>query len=101
MGERSLPATSKYEELEVVSRIKRPTISGRAVSGPYLFFGVVALTTRRRGYECVRDWAQPIVSVHCPTSWVLTFKTRSGVLLASATMQACTGSRAVIGRYMT
>ena len=33
VGERSLPATSKYEELEVVSRIKRPTISGRAVSG--------------------------------------------------------------------
>ena len=66
VGERSLPATSKYEELEVVSRIKRPTIGGRAVSGPYLFFGVVALTTRRRGYECVRGWAQPIVSVHRP-----------------------------------
>ena len=66
VGERSLPATSKYGELEVVSRIKRPTIGGRAVSGPYLFFGVVALTTRRRGYECVRGWAQPIVSVHRP-----------------------------------
>ena len=64
--ERSLPATSKYGELEVVSRIRRPTIGGRAVSGPYLFFGVVALTTRRRGYECVRGWAQPIVSVHRP-----------------------------------
>ena len=49
VGERSLPATSKYGELEVVSRIKRPTIGGRAVSGPYLFFGVVALTVRRRG----------------------------------------------------
>ena len=66
VGEKSLPATSKYGELEVVSRIKRPTIGGRAVSGPYLFFGVVALTTRRRGYECVRGWAQPIVSVHRP-----------------------------------
>ena len=66
VGERSLPATSKYGELEVVSRIKRPTIGGRAVSGPYLFFGVLALTTRRRGYECVRGWAQPIVSVHRP-----------------------------------
>ena len=66
VGERSLPATSKYGELEVVTRIKRPTIDGRAVSGPYLFFGVVALTTRRRGYECVRGWAQPIVSVHRP-----------------------------------
>ena len=66
VGERSLPATSKYGELEVVARIKRPTIGGRAVSGPYLFFGVVALTTRRRGYECVRGWAQPIVSVHRP-----------------------------------
>ena len=66
VGERSLPATSKYCELEVVSRIKRPTIGGRAVSGPSLFFGVVALTTRRRGYECVRGWAQPIVSVHRP-----------------------------------
>ena len=66
VGERSLPATSKYGELEVVSRIRRPTIGGRAVSGPYLFFGVVALTTRRRGYECVRGWAQPIVSVHRP-----------------------------------
>ena len=66
VGERSLPATSKYGELEVVSRIKRPTIGGRTVSGPYLFFGVVALTTRRRGYECVRGWAQPIVSVHRP-----------------------------------
>ena len=66
VGERSLPATSKYGELEVVSRIKRPTIGGRAVSGPYLFFGVVELTTRRRGYECVRGWAQPIVSVHRP-----------------------------------
>ena len=66
VGERSLPATGKYGELEVVSRIKRPTIGGRAVSGPYLFFGVVALTTRRRGYECVRGWAQPIVSVHRP-----------------------------------
>ena len=66
VGERSLPATSKYGELEVVTRIKRPTIGGRAVSGPYLFFGVVALTTRRRGYECVRGWAQPIVSVHRP-----------------------------------
>ena len=59
-------ATSKYGELEVVSRIRRPTIGGRAVSGPYLFFDVVALTTRRRGYECVRGWAQPIVSVHRP-----------------------------------
>ena len=66
VGERSLPATSKYRELEVVSRIRQPTIGGRAVSGPYLFFGVVALTTRRRGYECVRGWAQPIVSVHRP-----------------------------------
>ena len=66
VGERSLTATQKYGELEVVSRIKRPTIGGRAVSGPYLFFGVVALTTRRRGYECVRGWAQPIVSVHLP-----------------------------------
>ena len=66
VGERSLPATSRYGELEVVSRIKRPTIGGRAVSGPYLFFGVVALTTRRRGYECVRGWTQPIVSVHRP-----------------------------------
>ena len=66
VGERSLPATSKYGELEVVSRIRRPTIGGRPVSGPYLFFGVVALTTRRRGYECVRGWAQPIVSVHRP-----------------------------------
>ncbi|MDE0005298.1 MAG: hypothetical protein OXQ29_21620, partial [Rhodospirillaceae bacterium] len=66
VGERSLPATSKYGELEVVSRIKRPTVGGRAVSGPYLFFGVVALTTRRRGYECVRGWAQPVVSVHRP-----------------------------------
>ncbi len=66
VGERSLPATSKYGELEVVTRIKRPTIGGRPVSGPCLFFGVVALTTRRRGYECVRGWAQPIVSVHRP-----------------------------------
>ena len=66
MGERSLPATSKYGEFEVVSRIRRPMIGGRVVSGPYLFFGVVALTTRRRGYECVRGWAQPIVSVHRP-----------------------------------
>ena len=66
VGERSLPATSKYGELEVVSPIRRPTIGGRAVSGPYLFFGVVALATRRRGYECVQGWAQPIVSVHCP-----------------------------------
>ena len=56
VGERFLPATSRYGELEVVSRIKRPTIGGRPVSGPYLFFGVVALTTRQRGYECVRDW---------------------------------------------
>ena len=53
-------------ELEVISRIRRPTIGGRAVSGPYLFFGVVALTTKRRGYECVRGWAQPTVSVHRP-----------------------------------
>ncbi len=66
VGEKSLPATSRYEELEVVWRIRRPTIGGRAVSGPYLFFGVVALTTRPRGYECVRGWAQPIVSVHLP-----------------------------------
>ena len=66
VGERSLPATSKYGELEVVSRIRRSTIGGRAVSGPSLFFGVVALTTRRRGYECVRGWTQPIVSVHRP-----------------------------------
>ena len=66
VGERSLPATSKHGELEVVSRIKRPTIGGRAVSGPYLFFGVVALTTRRRGYECVQAWAQPIVSTGRP-----------------------------------
>ena len=66
VGEKSLPATGKYGELEVVSRIRRPMIGGRPVSGPYLFFGVVALTTRRRGYECVRGWAQPIVSVHRP-----------------------------------
>ena len=64
--EKSLPATLKYGELEVVSRIKRPTIGGRAVSGPYLFFGVVALTTRRRGYECVRAWAQPVASIPRP-----------------------------------
>ena len=66
VGERSLPATGKYGELEVVTRIRRPTIGGRAVSGPCLFFGVVALITRRRGYECVRGWAQSIVSVHRP-----------------------------------
>ena len=66
VGERSLPATQRYGELEVVSRIKRPMIGGRAVSGPYLFFGVVALTTRRRGFECVRGWAQPVVSVPRP-----------------------------------
>ena len=36
-----------------------------------------------------------------PYSWVLTFTTRSGVLLTSATMQTRTGSRTVIGRYMT
>ena len=66
VGDRSLPATSKYGEIEVVSQIRRPTIGGRAVSGRYLFFGVVALTTKRREYECVRGWAQPIVSVHCP-----------------------------------
>ena len=66
VGDKSLPATSKYGELDVFSRIKRPTIGGRTVSGPYLFFGVVALTTRRRGYECVRGWAQPVVSVHRP-----------------------------------
>ena len=27
---------------------------------------MVALTTRRRGYECAQGWAQPIVSVQCP-----------------------------------
>lgn len=54
VGERSLPATSKNGGLEVVTRIKRPTIGGRAVSCPYLFFGVVALTTRRRGDEARR-----------------------------------------------
>ena len=48
VGERSLPAASKCGELEAVSRIKWPTIGARAVSGPYLFFGVVALTARRR-----------------------------------------------------
>ena len=60
------PARKGYPSLEVVSRIKRPTIGGRAVSGAYLFFGVVGLTTRRRGYECVQAWAQPIVSFRRP-----------------------------------
>ena len=46
VGERSLPAISKYAELEVVSRIKRPMIGDRTVSGPYLFFGVVVLTLK-------------------------------------------------------
>ena len=66
VGERALPANKKYGALEVVSRIKRPTIGGRAVAAPYLFFGVVGLTTRRRGYECVQAWAQPIVSIRRP-----------------------------------
>ena len=83
VGERSLPATSKYEELEVVSRIKRPTIGGRAVSGPCLLFGVVALATRRRGYECVRGWAQPIVSVHLPVPVDSHFERRAFATLAT------------------
>ena len=66
IGDRSVPARKGFPALEVVSRIKRPTISGHAVSGPYLFFGVVGLTTRRRGYECVQAWAQPIVWFRCP-----------------------------------
>ena len=45
--------------------------------GPYLFFGVVALTTRRRGYECVRAWAQPIVSVHRPVPLDSDFERRA------------------------
>ena len=40
VGEKSLQATQKHGELDVVSRIRRPTIGGRAVSGPCLFFGV-------------------------------------------------------------
>ena len=83
VGERSLPASSKYEALEVVSRIKRPTIGGRAVSGPYLFFGVVALTTRRRGYECVRAWAQPIVSIHHPVPVDSDFERRAFATLTT------------------
>ena len=66
MGDRSVPARKGYPALEVVTRIKRPRIGGRAVLGPYLFFGVVGLTTRRRGYECVQAWAQPIVSFGRP-----------------------------------
>ena len=63
IGDTEIPAGTGYQPLEVVSRIKRPTIGRHDVSGPYLFFGVVGLTTRRRGYECVQAWAQPIVSV--------------------------------------
>ena len=66
VGDRSLPESSKHGELEVVSRIKRPTIGGRAASPRYLFFGMMALTTRRRGYECVRAWVYPIVSIRRP-----------------------------------
>ena len=66
IDDRSIPARKGYPALDVVSRIKRPRIGGRGVSGPHLFFGVVALTTRRRGYECARAWAQPIVSFRRP-----------------------------------
>ena len=66
IGDRSIPARKGCPALDVVSRIKRPRVGGRGVSGPHLFFGVVALTTRRRGYECARAWAQPIVSFRRP-----------------------------------
>ena len=83
IGERAVPANRKYGALEVVSRIRRPTIGGRAVSPPYLFFGVVALTTRRRGYECVQAWAQPVVSIRQPVPVDSDFERRAFATLTT------------------
>ena len=60
----------------MVSRIKRPTTDGRAASGAHLSYGLVALTTRR-GYECRRAWAQPVVSIHRPVPMDLDFECKA------------------------
>ena len=56
----------RESRVEVVNRIGRPMVGRNAVSGPYLFIGVVGRGGPRRGYECVQGWAQPIVSWGCP-----------------------------------
>ena len=76
IGDRCVPIWKEYAALEAVSQIMRPTIGGHAVPSPYLFFGVVALTTRRRGYECVQAWAQPIVSFRRPVPVDSSFERR-------------------------
>ena len=77
IGDTQLPAGTGYQALEVISRIKRPTIGRHDVSGPYLLIGVVGLTTRRRGYECVQAWAQPIVSFRRPVPVDSSFERRA------------------------
>ena len=77
IDQRAVQAESGNGVLDVVSRIRRPTVGGRAVLGPDLFLGVVGLTTRRRGYECVRAWAQPIVSFRRPVPVDSSFERRA------------------------
>ncbi|WP_121938319.1 hypothetical protein [Eilatimonas milleporae] len=38
-----------------------PSIGRNAVPGPYLFFGVVGLSQKKRGYELLKAYAQPVV----------------------------------------
>ena len=77
IGDRSVSARKGYAALEVITQIKWPTIAGRAVQGPYLFFNVVGPTTKRRGYECVQALAQPIVSIRRPVPVDSSFERRA------------------------
>jgi len=52
----------KGEEIHIpcAGTVKYPVINGNQVSGPYLFFGVLAETSKKSGLEIQRAYAQPI-----------------------------------------
>ena len=52
--------------LDVVARITRPAIGGKAVSPPCLFIGVVGLADGADAFACLSGHVQPIVAMNCP-----------------------------------
>ena len=56
----------RWDRVEVVKRVRRPTVGRNAVPGPYVFVGVVGLGGPRKGVQCMEGYAQPIVAKECP-----------------------------------
>ena len=50
----------------VSEAVVRPIIGYNPVQGPYLFIGAVARPSGKSDYECIRAFAQPIVSMYHP-----------------------------------